>query len=367
MAATSQDYVLGDNFTVDQLIIESFERIGKTIDRQAADLVVVDTQAAIRCANLQLSHWAATEDLLFLIQREMFPLVNGQAFYQLPKYVARVLKNEVTRANFIRQNSDGSAVVSDGSPTGSPCFDGSSSVGCTQVTPNGYIGYLYDDADSAQEIWYVGILSLTANNYTLAIEYSQDGVNWILAKQLPTLNYYPDIPQWFVLEQPPLALGWRIREIRGSTLAIDQIYFANPDTSRPDITLGNMDRSSFLSLSLKSNPTSIPSAYYFNEKKEKSMYLYGNNYDNIDAIVYDAAIYAQSIEYLYQLPDSAVKYLDPLAAAMAYRLGVKYNLPSDRVALLKQDSDETYARVRQADREDVDLKISLNFNSLWDI
>ena len=366
MAATSQEYVFGDNFNVDQLIIESFERIGKIVDRQASELVVADTQAAVRCANLQLTQWAATEDLLFLVQREMFPLITGQAFYELPSYVARVLKNEVTRSNYIRQNTGGTAVVSPTSPSGAPCFNPDTTVGCTQTSPNGWIGYQYA-GPLLTEIWYVGILSLIATNYTLSIDYSQDGIYWHQAKQLPTLNYYPEIQQWFVLEQPPGALYWRIRETRGSTLAIQQIFFANPDSANPDITLGNMDRASFLSLSLKSNPKSIPSAYYFNEKKKKSLYLYGNDYSSIDAIVYDAAIYAQSIEYLYQLPDSAVKYLDPLAAAMAYRLALKYNVPLDKVNMLKMDAMETFERVRSADREDVDVNISLNVNSLWDI
>jgi hypothetical protein len=368
VAATSQDYTFGENFNVDQLILESFERIGKLIDRSADDIVTQDVNAAVRCANLQLSHWASTEDLLFLIQREMFPLVDGQAFYQLPGYVARVLKNEVVRSNYVRRNTSGNAIVSDGSPTGAPCFDDASSVGCTQTTPNGWIGYAYTIPPGvAQQIWYVGILSLTQTNYTLAIEYSQDGVNWILAKQLPTLIFSPLIPQWFVLEQPPAAQYWRIREIRGSTLAIQQIYFANPDGSNPDIALGNLDRSSFLQLSLKLNPTSIPSAYYFNEKKVKSLYLYGNNYANSNAIVYDAAVYAQTIERLYQLPDSAIKYLDPLAAGMAYRLAFKYNLPLDRVNMLKNEYNETFGRVRSADKEDVDVTMSINMGSVWDV
>lgn len=367
MAITSQEYTLGENYTVDQLILESFERIGKLIDRNADDVVVQDVNAAVRCANLQLSHWASTEDLLFLIQREMVPTVPGQAFFELPHYVARVLKNEVVRTNYIRQNTNGGAIVSAGSPSGSPCFDPESSTGCTQTTPDGYIGYAYSPASNAQQIWYVGIQSLTTNNYTLAIEYSLDGSTWQLAKQIPTLIYYPLQPRWFVLEQPPIAVAWRIKEKRGSTLAIQQIYFANPDSANPDITVGPMGRSAFVQLSLKLNPNQVPSAYYFNEKKTKSLYIYGNDYSSTNAILYDAAIYAQTIQFLYNLPDSAIKYLDPLAAGIAYRLGMKYNVPLPKLQMLKADYDECFMRVRGADKEDVDINMSINMNSVWDI
>jgi hypothetical protein len=359
---SSVTYSLGDFFSSEELIRESFERIGVFGDKYS----VVEFQAGVRCAKLQLAQWAASQDLLYLIHREMIQMDQGQTFLQLPDYIARVL--QVVRTNYVSLQTGGAAIETPGQADCTSIFNLTSVVPYVQTVPNGYVGRFYL---LPQQIWYVGViasgLSGIAQIYSLVIEYSTDNINWIVAKNVPKEKYYPNQVKWIVCEQPQQAPYWRVRETAGGTLGITNLIFGQPDPSKPDVQIGTMDRNSFLNLSSKMNPDSTTSAYYFNEKEVKSLYIYGNTSQGTETFVYAAQTYAKDIGNMSELPQLALKYYDPLAAAVAYRLSLKYGLPSDRVQLLKADALETFQTIRDADKENVDIRISYNMGSIWDV
>lgn len=358
-------YSLGDFFSSEELIREAFERCGIFGDKYT----VVEFQAGVRAAKLQLVQWSASQSMLYLTHREMIQFDKGQTFLNLPDYIARVL--QVVRTNYKRLNTGGSPFTSQVGGTGnlgSIFQNGGGSY--EQPNPNGSIGFEYN---VPTQVWYVGIQVFETGIYKIDIEYSLvltgsgDLLNWQVAKQTPQQTYYQNNIQWFVCEQPQQALMWRIREVGGSTLSLAQLFFCQPDPDNQDNQIGKMDRQSFLSLPLKMNPDATSSAYYFNEKEHKSLYIYGNSNASTQTFVYTAETYARDIAKLAELPQLALKYFDPLAAAVAYRLSLKYGLPSDRVQLLKADALETFSVIRDADKEDVNMHLELDMQSVWDL
>lgn len=366
---SSVTYSLGDFFSSEELIRESFERIGFFGDKYT----VVEFQAGVRAAKLQLATWAASQDLLYLIHREMIQFEEGQTFLQLPDYIARVL--QVVRTNYRLPTITSSAIQTPLQASCASIFTAGSVTPYIQTIPNGYVGLQYTDP---VQVWYVGVLasglatlaaptSFIAQTYSLVVEYSDDNVNWIVAKTVPTQKYYPLQIKWIVCEQPPRALYWRVRETAGGTLGLTQLIFGQPDPDVPDNQIGSMDRQSFINLPLKFNPSATSSAYYFNEKENKSLYIYGNSNADTQTFVYAAQTYAKDIASLSELPQISLKYYDPLAAAIAYRLSLKYGLPSDRVQLLKADAMETFQTIRDADKENVDIRMEYDMGSTWSI
>lgn len=346
---TSRTYDFQTNFTFEKIVDMAYARIGKGPNKITDD----DVEFARSAANLELREWQARQTTLCLVQREFVEFVPGQMFYKVPDYVYRPLtwvRTVTTRL------LGGSSESSDGEDP-SALFTPDSVGGFTQLDPNGWIAYQYP---TSKTVWYVGILTLSTQIYSINIEYSVDGVNWLIQKSCPQETYYPGMTRWWACEWPPCAVYWRIRETRGATLSLKQIYF-NDDTQ--DLAIGTIIRDSFMNFSTKYLPQSTPTAVYYNEKVGRSIYVYGNNYTGFSGFTYTAKVFCQDVTQLFQSVDLDAKWYKPLVAGIAYQLALIHNPPNfDRI---KQEYDQSYANIAQDDGETGPTQLSVDLSSAW--
>ena len=257
MATTSNSYLFGTNTQLDDLFREAYERIGII----GNDQTPLHIQSAIMSGNLELSSWPGRGLNLWLVQQQMFSIYVGQPTYTLPINTVRVL--EVVATQPVRLNSGGTPGSSAGGNPGN-CFDPLQTAGCIQTSPNGNISYDYG-AGNSYSILYIGITPLNNSSYTIAVDYSFDNVNWTQVYLAPQQNYQANQITWFVIQQSLNARAWRIRETSGQTLAIQQIYCAQPTTfGTGDRLLNPLSRSEYVAIPTKLTQ-GFPSGYYFNQ------------------------------------------------------------------------------------------------------
>ena len=357
--ATSQTYNFAESIKVQDIVTEAFWRLGI----QPQTLTPIDEQTAMMAANLELRKWSATHQIFGLIQRDMLDLVPGQPFYTLSGYTNRVF--EVTKANYIRILNGGTPIASQGDAT--PCFTVGDTGGLTQTLPNGWIGYNFAPTAGLlpQAIWYVGVSALATTSYCLVIEASYDNVTWFTQKSTPVTTYLAGILQWFVCEQPLIAPYWRIRETKGNILAIQQIYFCTPNPNMSDLALGPIPSDQFMKLTQKLLPNNGTSAYYFNQKKVKSLYLYGQNTSGFTSLLFSSELYAQDISQLTQNLDLVSKFYDPLICAMALRLSLKYK--PQLYDVLMREYQAVVPITLASDREVAPVRLEYDMEATWDV
>lgn len=364
--ATSLSYNFPQKFTVATLVEQAFWMLEIPPEK----ITPRDSKSATDIANLELAVWCSQNQILSLIQRTMMDLVQTQSFYKLPDHVVNVYECSLSNYDRLLFGSTGGplglSISNDGDA--SPCFNPIATSGLTQTAPDGWIGYDYVSVSPA--VWYIGVRSLTTQQYTLAIEYSYDPISipaanrqWITGYTVPTQLYVPNVTNWFIYESPPNAVSWRIREIKGATLAIQQIYFAQPSQTLNDQLLGTISSDQFMGLAQKYIPKSGSSGYYFNNSKTKSIYIYGSNFEQFTSVIYTAQVFAQDVDKLFQNIDLATKLFYPLAVAMALRLSLGY-APS-KYPLLQQEFDRVVPTTLFTDREQVDITFEYNMSGMW--
>lgn len=355
---TSNTYDFGTNTQIDDLIRESFERIGII----GNDFTGLQIQSAIMSANLELTAWTGKVPLSWMRKRMMVTLYPNQPIYQLPINITRVV--DVIASQPARLNQGGTAFSSAGG-NASNCFDPLSSAGCTQTSVNGYISYDYGIGNS-NSIQYVGITPLASQaDYTLAVEYSFDNINWSIAYQSSTQTYFANQITWFVIENSLNARAWRIRETGGATLIIQQIYFSQPTTvGTGDRTLSGLSYTEWMQIATKMN-SGFPSSYFFNAQIQPTITVWpvpsvssqNNQYTNL---LFTAYCYAQDVKALFQEFDIPQRFYDALVAGISARLAMKF--APDRFQICKAEAAETFTLATKTDYEDVTLRFQPDFS-----
>jgi hypothetical protein len=356
--ATSNTYEFGTNTQIDDLIRESFERIG-IIGNEFTGLQI---QSAIMSANLELTAWTGKVPLSWMRKRMMVTIYPNQPIYQLPINITRVV--DVVATQPTRINVGGTAFSSAGG-TAANCFNPLSNTGCTQTAAEGYISYDYG-AGVNYSIQYVGITPLASQaNYTLAIEYSFDNVNWSTAYQAPTQTYFANQITWFVIENSLNARAWRIRETDGATLAIQQIYFSQPTTvGVGDRTLQGLSYTEWMQITSKMNPGFL-SAYFFNAQIQPTITVWpvpnlSSLSNQVTTLLFTAYSYSQDVNALFEGFDIPQRFYDALVAGISARLAMKF--APDRFQLCKAEANETFALATKTDYEDVTLRFQPDFS-----
>ncbi|HXB12242.1 MAG TPA: hypothetical protein VNZ45_09670 [Bacteroidia bacterium] len=363
MALTSNTYQFANNTQLDDLFREVYERLGIVGNEQTP----LQVQSAIMSANLELSSWPGRGLNLWLIQQHMFSLYPNQPIYVLPQYTVRVL--EVVATQPVRLNNFGGTPLTTAGGVAANCFDPRQTAGCTQTAPNGSIGWDYG-AGNTNSILYVGVTPLppamgTYSTYSLTVEYSFDTINWTTVYVAPTQNYPAYQTIWFVVEQALNARAWRITETGGQTLAIQQIYFSQPNNnSTGDRLLTARSRSEWLAIATKMN-TGYPSGYYFDQSTlspslsptirlwpvpPPSMPFPQTN------ILYSNYRYAQDITQMFQNAELPQRFYDALVAGLSARLAQKF--APDKYALMKNEAIEAYKIAAATDFENVTLRFT---------
>jgi hypothetical protein len=342
------------NVTANEIIIESFERIGLTLPELVGNPLI----SAINSLNILLTDWAKYNNL-YSIQPFMVNLTTGQKSYQLPIGTADVPEREVSIANITRQLG---GVASSSSGVAQNAFDGNSTTSCTQTASNGYIAYNFNN-NPGFALDYIGIQSNTTQQYTLAIEYSFDNSNWIniypvINNQNPPTTglqtYLAGQQVWYVNKVAQLAPYWRIRETNGATLDIQELYFCTHNISR-QISL--LSRSQYLGIATKDLTGSV-SSYLLNRDINPSIILWPVPDGKLDYpyLILNLKVLSPQIIYLTDILNIPNRFYEAFCANLALKLAQKdkimgIEISPDKMANLMQSAVKSMEDIEQEDTE----------------
>ncbi len=263
---------------------------------------------------------------LWLEEKQLLQLVDSQISYVLPNYTFKV--SNVVATNPVRLNTGGVAASSAGG-NAAACFDPLQTTGCTQILPNGNISYTYVPPALPAFIMYVGISSLTETTYELVVEYSLDGVHWIVAQAAPPTLYVPGQLLWMVCEYAATAKAWRIREVGNATLAIQQIYFSQPDTqaNSADRPIAPFSQSDYMNVPNKLAQGQT-NTYYFNQKNPPVLWVWlapAPNQGSYTNLLYSQTRFCRTVAQLSDEVDLPPYFLNALTDDLAARFANLYN------------------------------------------
>lgn len=363
--ATSNTYDFGTNTQIDDLIRESFERIGII----GNDFTGLQIQSAIMSANLELTSWQGKIPLQWTRKRFMTSLLINQPTYLLPETITRVI--DMVAIQTQSMNTGGTAASSAGGNAAN-CFDPNSTAGCIQVSANGNISYDYG-AGNLQALPYFGITALpnadpsTMPQYTIAIDYTLDGNLWQTGLLTPLTDYAPNSTVWWVMENNILAQAYRIRETGGQTLRIQSIYLAQPTTTGSgDRAMLPLSYTEWMQIPIK-NAQGFPSSYFFNAQISPYMNLWpilgpapvSNQYN---ALLYTAYRYTQDVFALFNEFEIPQRFYDALVAGIAARLAMKF--APERRDMMKSEAMEAFANATLTDQTPITMRFQPDFN-IW--
>lgn len=339
------------NATANEIIIESFERIGLTLP----ELVGNPLNSAINSLNILLTDWARYNNL-YSIQPFMVNLIANQKSYQLPVGAADVPEREVSVANITRQL--GGTAYSSAGGVAQNAFDGNPATACTQTAPNGYISYNYTPAPG-YALDYIGIQSNSFQTYNLVIEYSFDNTIWIdvYSNSNATIGsqiYIAGQQVWYVNKVAQLAPYWRIRETGGATLDIQELYFCTHNISRQ---ISVLSRSEYLGIATKDLTGSV-SSYLLNRDINPSITLWPvpDGTPDYPYLILNLKILSPQINYLTDVINMPNRFYEAFCANLAMKLAEKdkimgIEVTPDKMANLTQAAGKSMEDIEQEDTE----------------
>jgi hypothetical protein len=347
--ATSGTFTFGSTIN-DQFIIDAYERCGILPDIITAEQV----QSAQRSLNLLLSEWINHGLNLWTVKQSMLNLIPNQTAYVLPYPTSDVLEATIRTS---QRNLGGIAFSSAG---GNPqnAFDNNANTACTQTAPDGYISYNYGNG-LQYAIAMVGVQSNATLIYTLTFEYSNDNITWLTAYTPPAQTFNAGINIWFVVPVPTLGQYFRVRELGGATLNIQELYF---NTTLNDVPITRISRSEYISLPQK-NQTGRPSSFWVDRQINPVIYLWPTPILPYNNLYYTRIELIQDIGAMTNMADIPQRFYEALIAGLAVKLAVKY-MP-DRLAHLKPEADQAFDKAAQEDSERVPLRIYGDFLNGW--
>lgn len=344
----------------DDLILECFERIGFAGDQ----LVPVQMNSAKRSLNLLLLDWISKSINLWTINKSYLPLNTGQSKYTLDTSITDIL--EVLQRTFTRQLNgtpqSNTADTYDGAGGGDPllAFDNNFSTFCVQDFTNSNISYTYGPGVS-QYITFIGIRSNTNTNYNLVVEYSNDNVNWITLNVDWThpYSYQEGVTRWADVITPVLAMTYRVREIGGATLSIQEIYFGNTTI---DLKISPVSRDTYLSFSQK-YLQGRPTTYYFDKSLVPSINIWPTPTSDYLVLQYSYVKTMPDAGEFYNTTSVPARMYPALAAGLTWMLSVKYK--PELADSFKAQYDEAFTLATANDSENVDITIGYDLNSYY--
>ena len=171
---------------------------------------------------------------------------------------------------------------------------------------------------------------------------------------------------WIVIENSLNAQYWRILETGGATLAIQQLYFAEPiNNGQGDRALTALSYTQWMQVSNKLTQ-SYPSGYFFNSQANPTITLWPVPNQTYTGLLYTGYFYPQDVTYLFNEFDVPRRFVEALVAELAYRLASKpiFNVPSDKIVQLKEDKVEAFNNAAMTDQSNFILSFKPDFSYL---
>lgn len=353
MTQTSELYDFVNNEKIDDFIKDAYEKCGIIMQQLSA----YQFQAARRSLNYILSDWPNKGLNLWAVDQQMITIVPGQNTYLMPVGSIDVVGNECTTLNIQRQiTTTGVPDSSSGVPANA--FDNNLATACTQTAPNGWISYDLGLGNDVS-IPYVGIISYTKQNYTIACQYSHDNMNWYTYNEPQLLEYLPLTTIWIVPYQAPLARYFRILETAGATLNINELYFSIPLNSK---IVTRLSRQEWISLPNK-NVLGAINAFVVQRQINPVIQFWNApavNWGYTNVLYYRSRAVQDISNYIFNV-DAPQRFFMALSDGLAAELALKF--APDKYQMLKARSDESYSSAARADVEDVPIRLDLDSSS----
>lgn len=357
------------NIQVEAVVQEAFDLCGKISDEVSG----YEKKSALNSLNYIFSEWANQGVNLFAIQSSVIALTAGQNVYSMPAGLVDI--TEMTCAQFTRPLNGTAASSAGGTPAN--CFNPLATGGCQQTSPNGNISFLYEPLPTPTpppyypltppqayqnppyQIYYVGITAHSNSTYTLVIEYSNDDVNWFTALETNPTMYYAGIPVWFYLNNPAAALRWRVREVGGNTLWLDQIYFSIPQNS---YYMKRISREVYTSVPIKPTQGGLGS-WYLDREKVPTLYLWPTPDLSFPYLVFN---YMQEIPDVLKFTDTLYvpkRYMKAVASCLGAEIASKFY--KDQFQMLDAKAQKSYLIASIEDAERADMHIGVDLTSYF--
>lgn len=341
----------------DDLILECFERIGFAGDQ----LVPVQINSAKRSLNFLLLDWISKSINLWTINKLYLPLNTGQSKYILGTSITDIL--EVLQRQFTRQLNgtaqSNTANTYDNGGGGNPAdaFDNDFNTACTQNVADGNISYTYG-VGQTRTITFIGVRTNISGNYNLVVEYSNDNANW------STLNvewthpyaYTAGVTRWADVITPVNAMTYRIREIGGAVLDIQEIYFGN---NTVDLKISPVSRDTYLSFSQK-YLLGRPTTYYFDKSLTPILNIWPTPTNDYLVLQYSFIRTMYDAGQFYNTTSVPARMYPALAAGLTWMLATKYK--PELADSFKAQYDEIFTLATANDSENVDLTLNYDLS-----
>lgn len=341
--ATSGTY---DDLTPNTLkiFIDAFERAGVI----NSELTPLQINSAMRSAEWIMQSWVNKGLNLWTVKQGMLALRTGQTAYTLPEGGIRILEATLRTSN--RQL--GGTPFSSAGGTAAFAFDGNPNTACTQTAPDGYISYNFGSATYA--ISLVGIQSNVTRDYTLVGEYSFDNATWTNAITIPEQTYDQSIISWFVVPVPVAANYFRIREIGGATLNVQELYF---NTTIQDLLITPFSRLEYVSQIQKQQP-GRPTNYYVDRQISPIIYIWPAPTAQYNNLYYTFTRHMEDVGTLRNTIQVPARFMMAFIVALSYDLALKApQFDLQRAMHLGALAQQLYKEAADEDREYVPTRI----------
>jgi hypothetical protein len=383
----NSDEVSFQNITNEWLIREAYERIEVVMD----DASGVDALTALRSMNFILTDWMNYGIRQWMVRSIMVPVVVGQSVYPVTDIKGNPVLSDIQEMSLrIQQRltqllnapslnlpANGVSFDSEGSLTSDNAFDGNTSTSCTQVNPDGFIGWNFNgglnlgNTQQYSGMTLVGIqvnpnTLLTDTRYTIVVETSSDGVTWSTIAQFPKIPYPAGKIVW---QQAPQSISLqyiRIRETGGLILDIAELYFSE---ITQDILMTNISRSEYMSLPQKTTTNGLPNQYFLDRQITPQLYIWPfptTNVGVVNPLVQPPYMntYILLIEYkgalldagsLFNTPEIPSRFYEAMVSQLAVRLAIKKG-KADKIDLLRDLAATAWNSARAEDTERVPMR-----------
>ncbi len=343
----------------DELITECFERIGISGEQ----LVPVKLNSAKRSLNLLLLDWISKSINLWTLSTAYLSLNTGQSKYVMNSTITDILQinlRQFTRLlNGTAQTNTAATYDNGGGGDSLFAFDGDPTTACIQNVADGNISYSYG-AGVSQTINFIGVQSNTTTLYTLLVETSNDDVNWTTLITIPPQTFKAGLTVWFDVVLPVNAMTYRIREIGGKTLNIQEIYLTSNIT---DLKLSSVSRDTYLSFSQKF-VQGRPSCYYFDKQITPILNIWYPPTNIYQVLQYSYINIMQDAGGFYNIADIPSRMLPALSWGLTWLLAIKYNPPL--AAEMKNEYEQAFIIATANDSENVNLSINYDIGSYYE-
>lgn len=342
---------------VELIIREAFERIGILGEFVEAQKL----NAARASINFLLLEWMNKSVNLWTLESTFLPLVTNQGQYVFENIVSDViqvnLRTSTRQLNGTPQSNTGITYDGAGGGIAAYAFDNNFATACTQTHADGNISYAYG-AGVYQTVTFIGIRTNVSENYNLIVEYSNDNANW------STLNidwshpysYTTGVTRWANVTTPVAASTYRIREIGGAILNIQEIYFNNNILDMPISSVSRYEYYTYPNKTLQGRPC----VYYLDSQINPVLNLWPVPSDQYNCVQYTYKKMMQDVGQFTNSLQIPQRFYQAMVWGLAYHMALKY--ATQTASLMQSEYDKAFALAASEDAEITPIRISADYS-----